>query len=114
VTEQRSLLQDFLEDDEEEYLDDEQEPELNRQEEQNNNEHIYNSVGDQSDDENQQERPIFFRQYYDPVEVIDDQVQPYIPPLFFEDEMALTQAAVNALRQSVDQQAAILETGLDY
>ncbi len=30
VTEQRSLLQDFLEDDEEEYLDDEQEPELNQ------------------------------------------------------------------------------------
>jgi hypothetical protein len=103
VTEQRSLLQDFLEDDaddEDEYFDDEQDQFPNQQEEQNNNEHIngsiddqqeeqnnnehiYDSVDDQSDDENQQGRPIFFRNYYDPIDFIDNQVQPYIPQLFF-------------------------------
>ena len=85
VTEQRSLLQDFLEDDaddEDEYFDDEQDQVPNQHGEQNNNEHvydtvdnqpdeqnnehIYDTVDDQSDDENQQERPIFFRNYYDP------------------------------------------------
>ena len=64
VTEERSLLQDFLEDDKEEFLYDEQESEPNEHEEQNNNEHIYDSVDDQSDDENQQERLIFFRHYF--------------------------------------------------
>ena len=69
---------------------------LDQQEEQNNNEHIYDSVDDgtttddQSDDENQEGRPIFFRNYYDPIDVIDNQVQPYIPQNFFADEMALT------------------------
>jgi hypothetical protein len=110
VTEQRSLLEDFLEDDEDEYLDDEEEQVPNQHEEQNNNEYIYDSVDDQSDDENQQERPIFF--YYDPIDVIDNQVQPYIPQHFFENEMALTQQAVNAWQQAVNLQAAILESGL--
>jgi hypothetical protein len=105
VTEENSLLEYFLE-------DDELEPGLNHHKEQNNNEHIYDSVDDQSDDENQHEPPIFFRQYYDPVDVIDNQVQPYIAQHFFEDEMALSQAAVNSWRESVDRQAAILEAGL--
>ena len=115
VTEQRSPLQNFLEeeDDEFEYFGDEQDQVPNQQEEQdnhekiygsindqqeeqNNNEHIYDSVDDgtttddQSDDENQEGRPIFFRNYYDPIDVIDNQVQPYIPQNFFADEMALT------------------------
>ena len=89
-----------------------------QQEEQNNNEHIYDSVDDwttiddQSDDENQEGRPIFFRNYYDPIDVIDNQVQPYIPQHFFADEMALTQQTVNAWQQAVNRQAAILESGL--
>ena len=102
VTEQRGLLQDFLEDDEDdedEYFDDKQDQGPNQHEEQNNNEHIYgsiddqqeepnnnehiyDSVDDQSDDENQQGRPIFFRNYYDSMDVIDNQVQPYIPQHF--------------------------------
>jgi hypothetical protein len=98
---------------EDEYFNDEQDQVPNQHEEQNNNEHIYgtidgqqeernnnediyDSVDDQNDDENQQERPIFFRNYYDPIDVIDNQVQPYIPQHFFVDEMALTQQAVNA------------------
>lgn len=111
VTEEKSLLQDFLED-EEEYLDDEQEPDFNHHEEQNNNEHIYDAVNDQSDDENQQVPPIFFGHLYHIVDVEENQIQPYIPHHFFDDEMALTQAAVNAWRVAVDRQAAILETGL--
>ena len=83
-----------------------------QQEEQNNNEHFYDSVDDQSDDEDQQGRPIFFRNYYDPIDVIDNQVQPYIPQHFFENEMALTQQTVNAWQQAVNRQAAILESGL--
>ena len=81
---------------EDEYFNDEQDQVPNQHEEQNNNEHIYDSVDDKNDDENQQERPIFFRNYYDPIDVIDNQVQPYIPQHFFVDEMALTQQAVNA------------------
>ena len=83
-----------------------------QQEEQNNNEHIYDSVDDQSDDEDQQGRPIFFRNYYDPIDVIDNQVQPYIPQHFFENEMALTQQAVDAWQLAVNRQATILESGL--
>ena len=66
VTEQRSLLQilpDDNEDYEDEYFDDEQDYMPNQREEQNNNDHIYDSVDDQSDEENQQERSVFFRNY---------------------------------------------------
>jgi hypothetical protein len=87
VTKRRSLLQDFLkndEDDEQDQVPNQHEEQNNnehiygtidgQQEERNNNEHIYDSVDDQSDDKNHQERPIFFRNYYDPIDVIDNQV----------------------------------------
>lgn len=111
VTEGKSLLQDFFED-EEEYLNDEQEPELTHDEEQNNNEHVYDAVYDQSDDENQKVPPVFFGHLYDRVDVIENKIQPFIPHQFFDDEMLIAQAAGNAWRVAVDRQAAILETRL--
>jgi hypothetical protein len=90
-------------------------------EEEENNEEQDNLEEEEEDIEEEQEeaevqqnqrQSTGLGQLFDPTEVLDNQVQPYIPAQFFDEEMALTQAAVNSWRTAVERQAQILENGL--
>ena len=88
-----------------------QEQELNLEEE-DNEEQVNPAEEEEAEVQQHQRRSTGFGQLFDPTEVLDNQVQQYIPAHFFDEEMALTQAAVNAWRTAVERQAQILENGL--
>ena len=62
--------------------------------------------------QNQRQSPVRLGQLFDSDEVLDNQVQPYIPAHLFNEEKALTQQTVNAWRTAVERQAQILENRL--
>jgi hypothetical protein len=72
-----------------------QEQELNLEEE--DNEEQENPVeGEEAEVQQNQRQSTGLGQLFDPTEVLDNQVQPYIPAQFFDEDMVLTQAAVSA------------------
>ena len=96
---------------EQEQDEERQEQELNLEEEDNQEQE--NPVqGEEAEVQQNQRRSTGLGQLFDPTEVLDNQVQPYIPAQFFDEEMALTQQTVNAWRTAVERQAQILEDGL--